>query len=80
MQPLGAQRVIAPAKSIRRKTMTAHQYLLRQAEFCRRTASQSPDPYIAEELYKLAKQFELNAERAADKLANNTARIEVDAV
>lgn len=43
--------------------MTAQQYLLSQAEFCRRTASQSADPYLAEELSRLAQRFELSALR-----------------
>jgi len=42
--------------------MTAQQYLLSQAEFCRRAAAQSADPYLAEELSRLATQFETNAE------------------
>ncbi len=42
--------------------MTSQQYLLSQAEFCRRTAAESADPYLAEELSRLAAQFEANAE------------------
>lgn len=45
--------------------MTAEQYLLSEAEFCRRVASQSPDPYLAGELSRLARQFEANAQRHA---------------
>jgi hypothetical protein len=41
--------------------MNAQQYLLSQAEFCRRRASQSADPYLAEELSRLAQQFEMSA-------------------
>lgn len=43
--------------------MTAQQYLLSQAEYCRRTAARIADRYLAEELSRLAKQFEANAER-----------------
>jgi hypothetical protein len=41
--------------------MTAQQYLLTQAEFCRRAANESADPLHAEELIRLAKEFEANA-------------------
>ena len=43
--------------------MTAQQYLLSQAEFCRRAAAQSADPYLAEQLSHLASRFEASAER-----------------
>jgi hypothetical protein len=41
--------------------MTAQQYLLSQAEHCRRTASDTNDPFIAEELKHLAADFERRA-------------------
>ncbi|HZD89971.1 MAG TPA: hypothetical protein VE224_07720 [Pseudolabrys sp.] len=41
--------------------MTAQQYLLSQAEHCRRTASDAIDPYIAKELLRLAETFERQA-------------------
>jgi hypothetical protein len=40
---------------------TAQQYLLSQAEHCRRTASDCADPEIAEELRQLAAQFDREA-------------------
>ena len=40
---------------------TAQQYLLNQAEHCRRTASDCGDPEIADELRRLAKCFEEEA-------------------
>jgi hypothetical protein len=51
-------------------TMTAQQYLLSQAEHCRRTAAETADPFVADELKRLATDFERRAdlmrERAAD--------------
>ena len=41
--------------------MTAQQYLLNQAEHCRRTAEDSSDPFVAEELKRLAEEFEEKA-------------------
>jgi hypothetical protein len=49
--------------------MNAQQYLLSQAEFCRRRASQSADPYLAEELSRLAQQFEMSARRGRSSLS-----------
>jgi len=40
---------------------TAKQYLLSQAEHCRRAASDCGDPEIADELRRLAKRFEEEA-------------------
>ena len=40
---------------------TAQQYLLSQAEHCRRAASDCTDPEIAEELRQLAAQFDREA-------------------
>jgi hypothetical protein len=42
--------------------MTAQQYLLSQAEHCRRTASDTNDPFVAEELKRLAAEFERRAQ------------------
>ncbi|HKO70681.1 MAG TPA: hypothetical protein VJV58_07090 [Bradyrhizobium sp.] len=41
--------------------MTAQQYLLSQAEHCRRTAAETSDPFVAEELKRLAAEFERRA-------------------
>jgi hypothetical protein len=41
--------------------MTAQQYLLSQAEHCRRTADDCNDPFVAEELRRLAVEFERRA-------------------
>lgn len=41
--------------------MTAQQYLLSQAEHCRRTAADSTDPFASEELKRLAAEFERRA-------------------
>jgi hypothetical protein len=41
--------------------MTAQQYLLSQAEHCRRTAEDSSDPFVAAELQRLAAMFEQKA-------------------
>jgi hypothetical protein len=50
--------------------MTAEQYLLSEAEFCRRIALQSADPYLAGELSRLAGHFEASAQRRAHGAAN----------
>jgi hypothetical protein len=42
--------------------MTAQQYLLSQAEHCRRTAADSADPFVARELKRLAAEFERRAD------------------
>lgn len=42
--------------------MTAQQYLLSQAEHCRRSASDQADPFVAEALRQLAEEFERKAE------------------
>ena len=41
--------------------MTAQQYLLSQAEHCRRTAADTGDPFVVEELMRLAAEFERRA-------------------
>jgi len=46
--------------------MTAQQYLLSQADFCRRAAVGSADVILSEELYRLAEQFELSARGVID--------------
>lgn len=51
--------------------MTAQQYLLSQAEHCRRTASDAADPFVAEELSRLAAEFERRA-RAIRDLAQDS--------
>jgi hypothetical protein len=43
------------------RAMTAQQYLLSQAEHCRRTAADSTDPFASEELKRLAAEFERRA-------------------
>jgi hypothetical protein len=42
--------------------MTAQQYLLSQAEHCRRTAAETSDPFVATELKRLAAEFERRAQ------------------
>ena len=49
-------------KTARETTMTAQQYLLSQAEHCRRTAAETPDPFVADELKRLAADFERRAD------------------
>lgn len=46
--------------------MTAQQYLLSQAEHCRRTAADSSDPFVSEELKRLAAEFERRARLMQD--------------
>jgi hypothetical protein len=43
--------------------MTAQQYLLSQAEHCRRSADDNADPFVADELRRLAEEFERKARR-----------------
>jgi hypothetical protein len=54
--------------------MTAEQYLLSEAEFCRRIASQSVDRYLAGELSRLAGHFEASA---AQRHAHGAASAEI---
>ena len=44
------------------QTMTARRYLLSQAEHCRRTAADTNDPFVADELKRLAAEFERRAQ------------------
>lgn len=46
--------------------MTAQQYLLSQAEHCRRTADETGDPFVAAELRRLAAEFERSAQVLRD--------------
>lgn len=41
--------------------MTAQRYLLSQAEHCRRAADEQADPFVADELRRLAEEFERKA-------------------
>jgi len=41
--------------------MTARQFLLRESSYCRRRAARCPDPFLAEELRRLAECFEQTA-------------------
>ncbi len=41
--------------------MTSREYLLNQAQFCRRAAAEAVDGFIASELMSLARKFEQNA-------------------
>lgn len=44
--------------------MTSQEYLLSQAEHCRRTADESADRFVAQELKRLAQEFEKKAQHA----------------
>lgn len=44
--------------------MTSREYLLSQAEHCRRTADEIADRFFAEELKRLAREFEAKARQA----------------
>jgi hypothetical protein len=41
--------------------MTARQFLLSESSYCRRRAARCPDPFLAEELRRLAECFEQTA-------------------
>ena len=43
--------------------MTSREYLLSQAEFCRRAANDNADRFVAQELKRLAQEFEQQARR-----------------
>lgn len=45
----------------KKRTMTAEQYLLNEGEYCRWRAARCADPFIAEELRRLAERFERTA-------------------
>lgn len=45
--------------------MTAQQYLLSQAEHCRRSAEDAADAFVAEQLRRLAEDFERKARAQA---------------
>jgi hypothetical protein len=48
-------------KNTQRASMTAQQYLQNQAEHCRRSAAETADPFVADELRRLALEFERRA-------------------
>ncbi len=50
--------------------MTAQQYLLSQAEHCRRTAAETADPFVADELKRLAAEFERRADLIRERTAD----------
>ena len=56
-------------------TMTARQFLLTESTYCRERAAGCTDRYIAEELRRLAEQFERTAaameSAARDKIRQN---------
>jgi hypothetical protein len=58
-----------------RMSMTAQQYLQSQAEHCRRAAAEAVDPFVAEELRRLAAEFERRAHdpRPADAARSRAA-------
>lgn len=47
--------------------MTAQQYLLSQAEHCRRAAADNGDPFVAQELKRLAEEFERRARLTVER-------------
>jgi hypothetical protein len=53
--------------------MTAQQYLLSQAEHCRRTAADTGDAFVAEELRRLAAEFERRARTSRDTASDSRA-------
>jgi hypothetical protein len=57
-------------KTARETTMTAQQYLLSQAEHCRRTATETADPFVADELKRLAAEFERRADLMRERTAD----------
>lgn len=44
--------------------MTARQFLLSESTYCRQRAADCPDPFVAEELRRLAESFERTAAAA----------------
>jgi hypothetical protein len=56
--------VLGSASTKNERTMTSQEYLLSQAEHCRRAADESADRFVAQELKRLAKEFEEKAQHA----------------
>ena len=56
--------------------MTARQFLLSESSYCRKRAAGCPDRFIAEELRRLAEQFERTAD-ALDSAAKTAAKTKV---
>jgi hypothetical protein len=55
--------------------MTARQFLLSESTYCRQRAANCPDPFLAEELRRLAECFERTAEAAqVEAFKNETAQ------
>jgi len=54
--------------------MTARQFLLSESAHCRQHAANCPDPFVAEELRRLAEDFERTAAaaQAAETAKNET--------
>ena len=54
--------------------MTARQFLLSESSYCRQRAANCPDPFVAEELRRLAECFERTAAaaQAAETAKNET--------
>jgi hypothetical protein len=49
--------------------MTSREYLLNQAEYCRRAAADCADRFVAQELKRLAHEFEAMAKGALSLIA-----------
>jgi hypothetical protein len=49
--------------------MTSREYLLSQAEYCRRAAADTADRFVAQELKRLALEFEAMARGALSLIA-----------
>jgi hypothetical protein len=65
-EPNGHNGVFDPRLATdRAPKMTSREYLLSQAEHCRRTADDIADRFIAEELKRMAQNFEAQATGAA---------------
>jgi len=53
--------------------MTAKQFLLSESTYCRQRAANCPDPFLAEELVRLAECFERTAKAAQAVATENEA-------
>jgi hypothetical protein len=56
-----ARALLAAHNNEEEHVMSARQFLLRESNYCRKRAAGCADPFIAQELRRLAEKFELTA-------------------
>jgi hypothetical protein len=69
----------SPSTAGKNKAMTARQFLLSESSYSRQRAASCPDPFLAEELRRLAECFERTADTAQlDKTPGDDGREQQD--